>query len=176
MELTQQQINDLYTQAAYENEAAQGYEGLYYGPDTGPGELKRTQKESAGQPGVAKAPSRQVENRLGETNQVQRPYTTDWLDAWLENNNIDLTNPEDIASLNDATQYMLYVVGAIEPVEMATSYGGSGGSGAWYSGGWGGYGGGGGGGGGGYNYGRQADRAYGNSRYANSLGLVSWRI
>jgi len=98
--------------------------------------------------------------------QVQSPYTTDWLNKWLDANDPDLAD--------EATKYMLLVVG-FDPVTGAGiggGYGGGyGGGGGYY------YGGGRGGsarrtsGGGGGGYAQAPTR-----RYPANVGLVSWRI
>lgn len=150
-----------------------------YGADVGSTMLSpRSQQLNQRENQLRKKPTREVANRIAITPQVQAPYTTDWLDSWLENNNVDLSDPNSIAMLNDATQYMLMVVNAIEPVEFATSYGSGYGSGygsSWYGGGGGGGGYGGYGGGGNYNQGAYPEQDRGR-RYAEGMGLVSWRI
>jgi len=97
------------------------------------------------------------------TQPEQKPYTTDWLQRWMDATDPDTISAEDL--------YMLQVVGAVEPTAEVTQtpYTG-GGYGGYYPY----YGGGGYGGYGGYNY-----PSYGGGNYypgSEGAGLVKWRI
>jgi len=149
-----------------------GWEGRQYGESEEDFqkriEREEQEKRQFGIGDVERAPptpSAQAAGRL-ETlfpDQEQKPYTTDWLERWLDTH--------DPSEWDDATRYMLRVVGYDPDIQAGI------GGGAYYGGGrtssvYRRRGGGGGGtsGGGGYAYPSKKPR------YATTTPLVSWRI